>query len=151
CRRQALLRYRRIVVAMNEIMGDARMIRMPGELRLEDCRRLQRPGVALVGRRLAGGEVERTEDLGFVVVAVALRQGLEGVGEGLDARALQALGEMIVIGGDSLDIGAFALGLGADRAAALDGLKRAPGILRARAGGGESVAMRIAAIPQVAM
>jgi hypothetical protein len=35
-RRQALLRDRRKVIAVDEVMGDARMVGMPGELRLED-------------------------------------------------------------------------------------------------------------------
>ena len=38
--RQSLLRDRRIVIAVNEIMGSARMVRMLGELRLENRGRL---------------------------------------------------------------------------------------------------------------
>ena len=119
-RRQAFLRDRRIVVAVNQIMGDARMIGMPGELRLEDRRRLHGPRIALVGRRLSGGEVQRAEDLRLVVVAVAVGQSFEGVGQRLHARPRQPLAEMIVIGANRLDIVALALGLGADGPAALD-------------------------------
>jgi hypothetical protein len=64
---------------VNEIMGDARMIRMFGELRLEDGGRFTGPGIALVGWRLAGRQIKRAENLGLVVIGVPLGQGLESV------------------------------------------------------------------------
>jgi hypothetical protein len=106
---------------------------MLGELSLQDCGRFQGAGIALVGRGLAGGEVERAENLGFVIVAVALGQRLKSIRQGPHTRAVGPLGEMVVIGGDRLDVIALALGFGADRPAALYGCQRKLCLLVARA------------------
>ena len=120
CRRQPFLRERREIVGVNEIVGHARMVRMLGKLRFENCSRLQRPGIGLVGRRLTCGEIERVEYLRFIVVGITRREPLERVGQRPDARALRPLGETVVIGGDRFDVIALALRLGANGAAAID-------------------------------
>ena len=66
-RGQALLRDRRRVVAVDQVVRHARMVGVLGELLLEDRRRLQVGRVGLVGLRLRAGEVERVEDLRLVV------------------------------------------------------------------------------------
>ncbi len=109
-RGQALLRERRRVVAVDEIVRDARMVGVLGELLLEDAGRLEVRGIRLVGRGLRRGEVERVEDLRFVVVRVLRRERLVGLRARELALALTAVGEVLVVGGDRLEVVALALG-----------------------------------------
>src|ERR1700733_4997710 len=54
--RQSFLRDRRKVVSVDEIMSDARMIGMLGELGIEDCGRFERSRIGLAAQRLACDE-----------------------------------------------------------------------------------------------
>ena len=90
-RGHALLRDRRRVVAVDQVMRDAGVIGMLGELLLEDPGRLELRGVRLVGRELRPGEVQRVEDLRLVVVRVFRRERLVGLGARELARALGRL------------------------------------------------------------
>src|SRR5438552_3188075 len=78
---QALLGHRRIVVAVNEVVRHAGMVRVLRTLGLEDPRSFQGRRVGLVGRLLRGGEVYRIENLCLVVLREALRHDLESTGE----------------------------------------------------------------------
>src|SRR5204862_5067407 len=55
--RHALLRDRRRVIAVDEVVRDARMVRILGELLLQYRRRLERIAVGLVGLLLDGNQV----------------------------------------------------------------------------------------------
>ena len=114
---------------MNEIVSDTGMIRVLRELGIEDRRRFQGARIAFVPQRLACREIERAENLRLIVVVVAGGQGLERIGKRAHAGCLRPLGEAFVKRRDRLDIVAFALRLGADRAPALDGSNGALGVL----------------------
>src|SRR5258708_38486215 len=101
-------------------MRDTGMIRVLLEFSFEDAGAAHRSLEGLVGRRLRRDQVDRREDLSLVIVRILLRQCVERVGERAQPRAVWALGEFVVIGGDRLDIAALALGLGADGAALRD-------------------------------
>jgi hypothetical protein len=126
----SFLRDRRKVVGVNEIMGDAGMVRMLGKLSVEDRSRLQRARIALVVQRLACGEVDGAEDLCLVVILVTGGQSFKCIRERAHARCLRPLGEAIVKGSDRLDIIAFPLRLGANRAPAFDRRNGARGVFR---------------------
>ena len=66
-------------VRVNEIVGDARMIGVLGELRIEDGSRFQRPRIGFVVQRLACREIERAENLRLVIVFVAGGERFERV------------------------------------------------------------------------
>ena len=63
-------------------MRHARMLRLALEDRLQDGRALELVGIGLVGRRSRSVERERVVDLRLVVVGIALRQLLHGLGIG---------------------------------------------------------------------
>ena len=79
-RGHALRRDRRRVVAVDQVVRDARMVGMLRELLLEDAGRLEVRGVRLVGRGLRRREVQRVEDLRLVVIRVFRRERLVGLG-----------------------------------------------------------------------
>jgi hypothetical protein len=72
CRREAGRRERRDVVAVDQIMCDARMVRLLGEDRFEDRRRLLLVGEGLIGGKGIGIEGEGIEDRGLPVVGIIL-------------------------------------------------------------------------------
>ena len=109
------------------------------ELLLQDRRRLQVGGIGLVGLLLRAAEVERIEDLRFVVLRVFRRQLLIGLGAGNLPLALGAFVEVLVIRGHRLEVVAFALRLRAHLAAAFDGGLRARRVL----GGSALAAQRV--------
>ena len=116
-------------------MRDARMIGMLLELLLEDRRGLERGGVSLVGERLRGGQVNRVEDLRFVVLRIALGDDLERIGERLHALSVRPARIEVVILPDGLDEVQLALGLAARSAGALERLFRALRLRGIRPGG----------------
>ncbi len=138
-RREPFGRDRRRIVAVNEIVRDARMVGMLGELPLEDVGRGQIGPVALVGQRLGAGEIERVEDLGLVVGRVARGQRLERAGPVELSRALGTVRPIVPVGGHGLDVVALALGLGADLPALIDRRLRSLGPLRRGADAGQGV------------
>ena len=77
---QALLRDRRGVVTVDQVMRDPRMVRIFRELGLEDLGRLEIGGVGLVRLGLGAGEIQRVEDLRFVVLRIALGERLVRLG-----------------------------------------------------------------------
>ena len=91
--------------------------------------RLEVRGIRLVGRGLRRGEVERVEDLRFVVVRVLRRERLVGLRARQLALALAAVGEVLVVGGDRLEVVALALGR-AHLASLVDRFLRQLGVLR---------------------
>src|SRR5205823_3092216 len=85
---EALLRDRRIIVEMDQIVRDPGMIWLAQEDRLEDCRALELIGVGLVPRRSPDVERDRVSDLRLVVVGVAGRDRLLGLEVSLYAAAM---------------------------------------------------------------
>ena len=99
---------------MDQVVCDAGMLRLAREDRLQDRRAFELIGVGLVGRGSRRVERQRVVDLRLVVIRIALRQLLHGLGIGLDARAVI---DFVVIGVHDckrIDVVALALGLGAD-------------------------------------
>ena len=95
-------------------MRDAGMLRLARKDRLQDRRAFELIGVGLVGRRCRRVERQRVVDLSLVVVRIALRQLLHGLGIGLNAGAVI---DFVVVGVHDrkrVDVVALALRLGAD-------------------------------------
>ena len=92
-------------------MRDAGVIRVLGELLLEDPGGLEPRGVRLVGRELRPREVQRVEDLRLVIAWVFHRERLVGLGARELARAFRTVGEVLVVGGHRIEVIALALGL----------------------------------------
>ena len=80
---EAFLGERRIVVEVDQVMRHAGMLRLAFRDRLQDGRAFELVGVGLIGRRRRGVERERVVNLRFVVVRIALRKLLHGLGVGL--------------------------------------------------------------------
>ena len=91
------------------------------ELGLEDLGSFQGRRKGLVGRLLRGGQIDRVENLRLIIVGEAPGHDLEGVGEGLHARAVRTLIELVIVFRDCLDVESLALGFGADCAPARNG------------------------------
>ena len=70
-RLQPALGERRVVVGMDQVVHDARVVRLARELRLQDLGRLELPRVGLVGRQCCDVERERMVDRGLGVVRIA--------------------------------------------------------------------------------
>jgi hypothetical protein len=121
---------------VDQVVRDAGMIGVLGELLLEDRGRLEVRGISLVGRRLRPGEVQGVEDLCLVVVRILRRECLVGLGARELARALGAVGEVRVVGCDRLEVVALALGLRAHLAALVDRVLR---LLRAFGRGADAL------------
>ena len=105
---------------MDQVVRDARMLRLALGDRLEDRRAFELVGVGLVGGRGRGVEGERVVDLRLVVVGIALRQRLHRLGISQKARAVVDLFVVGVHGRERVHVVALALGLGADGLALLD-------------------------------
>ena len=125
---EAFLRRCRIVVEVDQVVRDARMLRQALGDRLQDRRALALLGIGLVVRVGRGVERDGVGDLRLVVVRILRRDLFLRVAERADALDM---GELVVIGvhqRERVDIVAFALGLGADLLGLLDrGEARAPG------------------------
>src|SRR5688572_8585195 len=115
------------------------MLRMLLELHFQDIGRLEIRGVGLVALQLRAGEVHRVEDLRLVVVRVLRGERLVGLGARHLPLALRALGEILVIDSDRLEVVALALGLRGHAAAFLDRHLRRLGVLGRRPGAGERI------------
>ena len=99
---------------MDQIVRDAGMLRLACKDRLQDRRAFELIGIGLVGRRSRRVERQRVVDLRLVVIRIALRQLLHGLGIGQDAGAVI---DFVVVGVHDckrIDVVAFALRLGAD-------------------------------------
>ena len=110
----------RRVVAVDQVVRDAGMIGILPEFAFQDGSGLQRGRVSLVGWRLRAGEIERVEDLRFVVGRILLRECLVRLGARNSPFSLRTRREVLVVGGHRLDVVAFALGLRADAACLVD-------------------------------
>ncbi len=66
--REPALGQRRVVVGMDQIVHDARMVRLAHDLRLQDLGRRELLGVGLVGRQRGHVEREGIVDRGLAVV-----------------------------------------------------------------------------------
>ena len=119
--RHALLRDRRRVVAVDQVVRDARMVGMLLELLLEDRPGLEVGGIGLVGLQLRPRDVQGGEDLRLVVVRILRRERLVGLGARDLARALRPSGEVVVVGGHRFEVVALALGLRSHFPALVDG------------------------------
>ena len=111
---ETFFRDRRIVVEMDQIVCDARMLRLTRKYRLEDRGAFELVRVGLVGRRCRSIERQRVVDLDLIVIRKALRQLFHGLGIGLDARPVIDLVVFGVHDRKRIDEAALALGLGAD-------------------------------------
>ena len=111
----------RIVVEVDQVVRDARMLRQPLGDRLQDRGALALLGVGLVVQVGRGVERDGVGDLRLVVVRIFRRDLLLRVAERADALDVA---ELVVIGihqHQRVDVVALALGLGADRLGLLDG------------------------------
>ena len=111
---QAFLRDRWRVVGVDQVMRDARMVRVFSELLLEDRRRLERVAIGLVGALLDGDQVERIENLRFVILRILGGERLVGLGARERPLPLGAVGEVIPVRRHRLKIILFALALRAE-------------------------------------
>jgi len=125
---------RRRVVAVYQIVRDARVLRILCKLLLENSRRFEVCSVALIGLGLSTGEIKRRKDLRFVVVAVAGGQFFECLRARFLPRALGTVRVILIVGRNRLDVIAFALGFSAEIAPVIDGGLRLFGALRLCAG-----------------
>ena len=91
CRFEPLIRDRRIIVGVNQVMSDAGVIRLALEDRLQDRCGLELVRIGLVCRRRCHVQRQGIIHLRFVVVRIALRQLLHHLHIGLDARAVVGL------------------------------------------------------------
>jgi hypothetical protein len=92
---QSLCRDRRVVIGVDEVVRDTRMVRVLLELDFEDRSGSQRRRKCFVGRGLRGRQIDRRENLCLVVLGKALRDSLEGVGERFEARTVGTVGEAV--------------------------------------------------------
>ena len=129
---EPLLRNRRSVVQVDQIMRHARMVRLALRDRLQDRRAFELLGVSLVGRRRRRVQRERVVDLRLVVFRVALRQLLHRLRIGHDAGAVVDLVMVGIHHGERVDVVALTLRLGADAFALRDGRGALGEILRRR-------------------
>ncbi len=127
------LRDRRGVIAVDQVVRHARMVRILRELLLEDRRRLEGIRVGLVRGLLDGDQVERIEDLRLVVLRILGGERLIGLGARKGALALVAVRIVFPVGRDRFEIVLLALRLGAHLAALVDRRLRACDIRRWRA------------------
>ena len=118
---EAFLRGRRIVVEVDQVVRDARMLRQPFGYRLQDCGALGLLRVGLVVQVRRRVERDGVGDLSLVVVRIFCRDLCLGVAQ--RAHAL-GVGDLVVIRvhhHQRVDVVAFALGLGADLLGLRDG------------------------------
>src|SRR5450755_1391207 len=101
-------------------MRHAGMVGILLEFLLEDRGRLEVCGIGLVGLRLSSGCVEGGEDLRLIVIGVSFGQRLVGLGARRLPLFLGARREVLVVGRNSFDVIALALGLRADAASLID-------------------------------
>src|SRR6516164_1061873 len=120
---EASLRQGRRVVEMDQVVGDAGMARLAQEDRLEDRGALELHRIGLVARRGRDIEFDRIENLGFVVLRIALRHAFHGLEVGKYAGAVIDFIEVGIERGHRIDEITLALSLRADRLALLDGRK----------------------------
>ena len=120
-RTEPLVRDGRVVVAVDEVVRGARMVRLLPEHGLEDRRRLELLGVRLVGRHRGGVERERVEDRGLAVARVARGQLLHRLLVGDRPRPVVDLVVVLVEDLDRRDVVELALALRAGRPGARDG------------------------------
>ena len=111
---------RRIVIQMDQIVGDAGVLRLPLPDRLQDGGALELVGVGLVGGRRRHIQGDRIEDLRLVVVGIFCRQRLHLLQVGLHARLLRGLVVVNIHHRQRVDVVALALGPGANRFRLLD-------------------------------
>ena len=109
-RGKALCREGRRVVAVDQIVGDSRVVGVAGKLPLQHRRGLQRDRIGVIGQRLRRGQIECGEDLRFVVGRIAGGQSRECLGAGLLARGFRACLPRLVVRGDGVEVIALALG-----------------------------------------
>ena len=120
-RGEALVRDRGIVVAVDQIVGDARMLWLLGEDLLEHARGLQLVGVGLVRRQRGRVEGERVEDRRLTVLGVTRRELLHRLPVGERAGAVVHRGGVFVERLDRGDVVALARHPGARGLCPLDG------------------------------
>src|SRR4029450_11558077 len=109
------------------------------ELLFEDRGRLKIGGIGLVGLCLRAGEIERVEDLRLVIIGIAGSKPLVRLRARHLPGGLGAVGPVLVVGGDGLDVVALALGRGADLPRLFDRLLRQWNALGRRALSGERI------------
>ena len=132
-------------------MRDPRMVRIFRELGLEDLGRLEIGGVGLVRLGLRAGEIQRVEDLRFVVLRIALGERLVRLGPALLPRTLRAVRKVRVVRCDRFEVVAFALRLRADLSSLVDRRLSNLGALAEAPCPASGLDMRIDAMPQVAI
>lgn len=102
------------IVAVDQVVRDAGMVRLLQVDRLEDCRRLELLGIGLVGGQRRGVEGQRVEHAGLAVVRVGRVDPRHRLLVGEAARAVIELVPVPVERRAGTDIVPLALGLGAD-------------------------------------
>src|SRR6185295_8736535 len=94
----------RRIVAVDQVVRYARMIGILDELFLQDRSGFQVGRKGLLRLGLGAGDVERAENLRFVVIRVAGGQFLKRPGARLLARSFRAGRKILVVGGDGFDV-----------------------------------------------
>ena len=118
---ESLLGDRRVIVTVDEVVRDTRVLWLGGEDLLEDRRGLQLVGVRLVGRERRRVEGEGVEHRRLPVLRVARGELLHRLAVGERARPVVDLVGVLVEHLDRADVVALALRLGARRLGPLDG------------------------------
>src|SRR3989442_214116 len=118
---EPLLGDRRVIVAVDQIVRDTRMLRLRGEHLLEDPRGLELVGVRLVRRERGRVERQGVEDRRLAIVRVARGELLHRLPVAERAGPVVYRVGVLVEGLDRRNIVTLALGLGARGLRALDG------------------------------
>ena len=105
---------------MDQIVGDAGVLRLPLPDRLQDRGALELVGVGLVGGRRRHVQGDGIENLRLVVVGIFCRQRLHLLQVGLHPRRLRGLVVVNIHHRQRVDVVALALGLGASGLCLLD-------------------------------
>ncbi len=135
-RDQGAVGERRHVVAVDDVVGEAGVLRVLLDQPFEDPGRLEQVGVGLVGRRVRAGDRQRVEHLRLDVGRVRRGDGRHRVAVGDDAGALidgVGAGEERR---DGVDVGLLARRRRLEGLAAIDGRLRPPSAARRRAARG---------------
>ena len=129
---KAFLRERRIVVEMDEIVGDAGVLGLALEDRFQQRRAFELVDIGLVSRGSRDVERDRVRDLSLVIVRIARCDLLFRREIPLHARAMVDLIIVDVHRGDRIDVLPLALRLGTEGLAFFHGFETERKVLRRR-------------------
>jgi hypothetical protein len=108
------------IVAVDQVVNDARMVRLLRQDTVQDLGRLLLAGIGLVGRRRSCDQRERVEDGGFAVFRITGRESLRGITPGERAVAMGRFIVILIEHFDNGDVIAFTLRFSSNRVGVFD-------------------------------